>query len=109
MNCRRKIKEEENRIRALLKCHTDERSPVYRAWNRFLDYFRTYDLLEGTRHVDLIRYIYLKRAQKQETMFCIAWKNALSERTLYRYRQKYVKCFHEYYHQELQSATVSVL
>ena len=97
MKTRQKIKQEEMRIRELL--YENEPAAI-RAWKRMMDYFTTNDYLEGNNHIKIISYIYLTRHYLDETFYCCAWKNFIGERTLYRYRKKYVSCFTRFYKEE---------
>lgn len=102
MGTRQKIKKEEEWIRELIKEDGNREPAALRAWNRMIDYFLTNDFLEGNNHVEIITYIYTTRNHLKETLYCFAWKNYIGERTLYRYRKKYVLCFKRYYIEETQ-------
>ena len=100
MNEHRTIKKKEDLIRQLLQ-ESDDLSPAKRAWTRLTEFFSTIDELEMASHTRLIYYLYCRPATKKESMLRVALKHALSESTLYRYRQKYVHCFLMYYQKEL--------
>ena len=100
MGIRQKIKEEEAWIRSLI--NKDQESAAVRAWNRMMDYYLTKDFLDGHHHVDIIIYIYQAQHYLNETVYCFSWKNFIGERTLYRYRKKYILCFKRYYTEEKQ-------
>ena len=100
METRQKIKEEEAWIRKLINENSSQKDVAIRAWNRMLDYFLTNDFLDGHNHMEIINYIYKNRRALHETFYCIAWKNYMAERTLFRYRKKYVRCFKRYYAEE---------
>ena len=100
MGIRQKIKEDETWIRNLI--NKDRESAAVRAWNRMMDYYLTKDFLDGHHHVDIIIYIYQARHYLNETVYCFSWKNFIGERTLYRYRKKYILCFKRYYTEEKQ-------
>ena len=102
METRQKIKEEEAWIRSLINQNEDEKSAAIRAWERMKDYYLTKDYLDGHHHVEIIDYIYKSQRYLMETVYCFAWKNFVGERTLYRYRKKYIRCFKRYYKQEQQ-------
>ena len=102
MGTRQKIKKEEAWIRALIEKNQSQESAAVRAWERMMDYYLTKDFLEGHHHVELIIYIYKTKRYLQETVYCFAWKNCIAERTLYRYRKKYILCFKRYYMEEKQ-------
>lgn len=99
METRQNIKEEEAWIRSLIK-DLSKQTPAVRAWNRMMDYFLTNDYLDGNHHVQTIVYIYQTNCYRNETIYCFAWKNYIGERTLYRYRKKYILCFKRYYEEE---------
>ncbi len=103
METRQKIKEEEAWIRSLIK-DASQQTPAVRAWNRMIDYFLTNDFLDGNHHVQTITYIYQTSNYLNETIYCFAWKNYIGERTLYRYRKKYILCFKRYYEEECRNA-----
>lgn len=84
----------------LLKESEKQDCAVVRAWKRLMDYFSTKDYLEGSVHIQIIHYIYLNNRHMKETFFSVAWKNYVGERTLYRYRKKYIECFKKYYMEE---------
>lgn len=67
-----------------------------------MDYYLTNDFLDGNHHVDIIVYIYQSKRYLNETLYCFSWKNFIGERTLYRYRKKYILCFKRYYKEEKQ-------
>ena len=100
MIIRQKIREDENRIKAMLMKNKARDCAVWRAWDRLMDYFSTKDYLEGSNHVQIIKYIYLRKHYLKESFFSVAWKNYIGERTLYRYRKKYIECFAKYYMEE---------
>ena len=100
METRQNIKKEEAWIRSLIEKKGLRESAAIRAWNRMMDYFLTNDFLEGSNHVAIITYIYLTTHYVNETFYCFAWKNFIGERTLYRYRKKYIFCFKYYYNEE---------
>ena len=101
MGTRQKIKKEEAWIRSLINEHKNqENDAATLAWKRMIDYFLTNDFLEGNNHVAIITYIYTTRHYVNETFYCFAWKNFIGERTLYRYRKKYILCFKHYYSEE---------
>ena len=100
---RRKIKKTEEEIRHLLRAEGESASAAKRALDKLLEFYSTIDKLETASHTKLIRYLYCRPVNKQETLIHVAWKNALSESTLYRYRQKYIHCFFIYYQQELEN------
>ena len=100
MGTRQKIKEEEEWIRSLINKNGLQEAAAIRAWNRMIDYFLTNDFLEGNHHVAIITYIYQTTHYLNETFYCFAWKNFIGERTLYRYRKKYICCFKHYYSEE---------
>ncbi|MBQ8428035.1 MAG: hypothetical protein IJX18_02140 [Clostridia bacterium] len=76
-----------------------------RAWARLVDFSSTIDELEKTSHTRLLHYLYCRPATQRESMLHIALKHALSERTLYRYRKKYIDCFFLFYQKELENQT----
>ena len=100
MGTRQKIKREEEWIRSLINKNEAQESAAVRAWKRMMDYFLTNDFLEGNHQVALITYIYKTKHYQNETCYCFAWKNFIGERTLYRYRKKYILCFKHYYVEE---------
>ena len=100
MKIRQKIKQEEDWIRNLIHQDGDQDSAAIRAWRRTLDYFLTNDFLDGHNHVEIIVYIYTTKRYLSESIYCFAWKNYIGERTLYRYRKKYIRCFKHYYEEE---------
>lgn len=100
METRQKIKEEEEWIRNLI--NAGQESAAVRAWKRMMDYYLTKDFLDGHHHVDIIIYIYQRKRYLNETLYCLSWKNYIGERTLYRYRKKYILCFKWYYAEEKQ-------
>ena len=102
METRQKIKEEEAWIRNLIEENGNEDSAAVRAWKRMMDYYLTKDFLDGHHHVELIICIYKTKRYLKETVYCFAWKNCIGERTLYRYRKKYILCFKRYYTEEKQ-------
>ncbi len=108
MENRQKIKAEETWIRNLINESKMHNSPAYRAWNRMLDYFLMNDFLDGHDHVAIIRYIYRTKRALHETVYCFAWKHFIAERTLYRYRKKYIRCFKRFYAEELEKEKRSV-
>lgn len=97
----RSIKKKEERIREMIILYEDEDTPARRAWKKMLEYFALNDRLEATNHIELIEYIYNPRRYVRQTLFCVAWNNYIGERTLYRYRKKYIKCFDLCYRNEL--------
>ena len=107
MEIRQKIKAEEAWIRKLLRESKSQSSPAYRAWDRLLNYYIMYDFLEGHNHVALITYIYQSKHALHETIYCFAWKHYIGERTLYRYRKKYILCFKRYYEEELKQEKIA--
>ena len=102
MGTRQKIKEEEAWIRNLINENEVQDSAAVRAWKRMMDYYLTKDFLDGHHHVEIIIYIYKTKRHLKETVYCFAWKNCIGERTLYRYRKKYILCFKRYYTEEKQ-------
>ncbi len=100
METRQKIKEEEAWIRKLINENSSQKDVAIRAWNRMMDYFITNDFLDGHNHAQIISYIYQTNRYLNETVYCFAWKNHIGERTLYRYRKKYILCFKRYYEEE---------
>ena len=102
MGTRQKIKEEEEWIRSLINENEAQESAAIRAWKRMMDYYLTKDFLDGHHHVEIIIYIYQTKHYLNETFYCFAWKNFIGERTLYRYRKKYILCFKRYYTEEKQ-------
>ena len=100
MGTRQKIKKEEAWIRALIEKNQSQESAAVRAWNRMMDYYLMKDFLDGHHHVDIILYIYQTKHYLNQTFYCCAWRNFVGERTLYRYRKKYILCFKQYYTQE---------
>lgn len=106
METRQKIREEEAWIRKLISKNRTEKSAANRAWDRMLDYFVTNDFLDGHHHVEIIVYIYQTNRYLNETVYCFAWKHFIGERTLYRYRKKYIRCFKRYYEEEKKKENV---
>ena len=102
MGTRQKIKKEEAWIRDLIEENQDQESAAVRAWKKMIDYYVMKDFLEGHHHVEIILYIYRTKNYLNQTFYCCAWKNYVGERTLYRYRKKYILCFKQYYTQEKQ-------
>ena len=102
MGTRQRIKKEEAWIRNLIQENGNQESAAIRAWERMMDYYLTKDFLDGHRHVEIITYIYQTKCYLNETLYCFSWKNFIAERTLYRYRKKYIRCFKRYYAQEKQ-------
>lgn len=102
MGTRQKIKKEEAWIRTLIAKNENQESAAVRAWNRMIDYYVMKDFLDGHNHVEIIFYIYQKKHYLNQTLYCCAWKNCVGERTLYRYRKKYILCFKRCYTQEKQ-------
>ena len=101
METRQKIKKDEEWIRNLLRENETQESAAIRAWKRMMDYYLTKDFLEGHNHVSIIVYIYQSKRYLNETLYCFSWKNFIGERTLYRYRKKYILCFKHYYKEEI--------
>ena len=108
MDTRQKIKEEEAWIRTLIHENGPQKSIATRAWNRMIDYFTTNDFLDGYHHFEIITYIYETKHYLNETVYCFAWKNCIGERTLYRYRKKYILCFKRYYEEEKKLQGMSI-
>ena len=108
METRQKIKEEEDWIRSLLKESVAQESAASRAWNRMIDYYLTNDFLDGNNHAEIIVYIYLTNHYLNETVYCVSWKNYVGERTLYRYRKKYILCFKRYYEEEKKKDKITI-
>ena len=111
MSTRQDIIADEEWIRKLLLYDEKELAAI-RAWERMRDYFTTNDYLEGYHHSEIIDYIYLTKHYQEETLCRIASENNGGERTLYRYRKKYVVCFKFHYAKELndeQRGTTSFL
>lgn len=106
MEKRQKIKEDEEWIRQLINGKGIQESAAIRAWNRMIDYFLMNDYLEGHHHSEIITYIYLTKHYLNETVYCMSWNTCIGERTLYRYRKKYVLCFKYYYGEEQGQAAV---
>ena len=100
MGTRQDIKEDENWIRKLIKADKTDKSAASRAWNRMIDYYGMKDFLEGNHHLEIIIYIYKTNHYKNETLYRSSSNNYVCERTLYRYRKKYILCFKRYYEEE---------
>jgi len=60
----------------------------------FINYFKIYDLTEGTNHSLIIKDLYINPSEKFN-LDNICYDAGLNERTLYRYRKKYVAVFEE--------------
>ena len=80
----------------------EERIAAERAWERFMDYYSTKDYMEGHTHVEIIEYIYHAKQYEREACECSARKTFVTDRTMYRYRKNYIKCFMRYYEQETE-------
>ena len=75
------------------------------AFERMLEYFIVYDRLEHTNHHLIIVEIYRHRRQ---SIVALSLKNFISDRTLIRYRKKYLECFSLFYQkQSVEEAAIS--
>ena len=101
MSTRQDIIADEECIRELLLY--EKEYAAIRAFEKMRDYFVTNDYLEGYHHCEIIEYIYLTKHYQEETLCRIALENHVGERTLYRYRKKYIICFQFHYKEELNN------
>lgn len=101
---RQKIKQQEKHIRNLLRTNKAPDSSEQIAWQKTLEYYAVKDALEGTNHWSLIKYIYTDRWSVHDTQFALSQKLCLSERSLFRYRKKYIECFYFFYNKETSIA-----
>ena len=56
--------------------------------NDFLNFWECYDAIHGTNHMAIISELYLKR---EHTLEEIAFNCYIDDKTLYRYRRKYME------------------
>ena len=102
MNKRKMIKQTEGYIRQLLQEEEDP-SPARRAMQKLTEFFSTIDELEFSNHARVIHDLYSRPATANESILYVSLKHAVSERTLYRYRHRYIRCFLMYYQKELKN------
>ena len=90
MNTKAKIKETELKIGAAIKGAAPENQAVQNAFRR----------LKETKHSSIIEAIYLDLNWELKGAISLALNEHTGERTLYRYRAEYLKCFCRYYETE---------
>ena len=76
-----------------------------RAFEKMLEYFSIYDQLEQTSHHLIIVEIYRNRRQ---SLISLSLKSFISDRTLIRYRKKYLECFSLFYNKQRASEEAAI-
>ncbi len=82
------MKMKERKIREALK---NLNSPVKMPYVTMLTYYRIFDMLHGTHHIDILYKIY--EGEQLYTIDGIALHCNVSRRTLDRNRKEYLECF----------------
>ncbi|MBS1401029.1 MAG: hypothetical protein KH054_10800 [Firmicutes bacterium] len=100
MNTKAKIKETELKIGAAIKGAAPENQAVQNAFRRLKEYYSMTDYLKETKHSSIIEAIYLDLNWELKGAISLALNEHTGERTLYRYRAEYLKCFCRYYETE---------
>lgn len=98
MNTKAKIKHTELKIGAALNGCTNQ--AVKNAFQHLKEYYSTTDYLKKTIHASIIDAIYLDLNWELKGAISLSLHEHIGERTLYRYRAEYLKCFCRYYEQE---------
>ncbi len=80
----------ENYIRNSLLEKDEKYLSVKVAFEQTQEYFKIYDCMESTCHCSVMREIYLK---PKNSIINLSLRTHLSEKTLYRYRKKYISYF----------------
>ena len=96
MNTKAKIKETELKIGAAIKGDAPENQAVQNAFRRLKEYYSMTDYLKETKHSSIIEAIYLDLNWELKGAISLALNEHTGERTLYRYRAEYLKCFCRY-------------
>lgn len=96
------MKKKEDTIKSVLLKETD--CPyVSDAFEKMLKFFEISDKLDNTNHTDIIKSIYFTQSNAEKNLIGYTFLNNVSERTLFRYRNKYLKCFLIYYEEALKN------
>ena len=82
------IRTKEEQIRKLLK-HDEQ---AKQAFEKMLNYYQMYDLLNYTSHVRLLKAIYLDN--KQRYVWQLENIANIGRSTCYVYRNRYIECFY---------------
>ncbi len=84
---------------------------VHNALSNAVRYFAIFDKLEHTRHSELMRKLYCTPPRMRRSILNLSLEEHLSDRTLYRYREKYLNCLIAFLRLEAErnAAAVSTL
>lgn len=80
---------------------------IKRAYEKTLEYFSVYDIIEHTNHCHILRKIYNDGKYRQKSVVALSLSLHTSERTLTRYRKKYLHCISVYFISELMGKEVA--
>ncbi len=86
MSLSRKFITQEDVLATALKNQNSKETQKFR--NDFLSFWECYDAIYGTNHIKIISELYLKR---KHTLEEIAFNCYVDDKTLYRYRRKYME------------------
>lgn len=90
------IRNTEHMILKALASDADKNSAVLYAFEKTKEFFAVYDIIENTNHADIIQAIYSPAKNRGNTLLHLSARLHISDRTLYRYRRKYMNCFIHY-------------
>ncbi len=94
------IKKTENMIISILFSTDRPDSAVLSAFQKMLEFFSAYDFLHHINHLSIIHSIYHNHSYASKTIIHLSLKDNISDRTIYRYRKMYIRCFAYYYQKE---------
>lgn len=85
----------------------DNNPVLMRAYEKMLDFFSVYDILEQTSHYKNIQSIYQNAKTQQKGIVALSLSLHINERTLIRYRKKYLNCIGIFYMAELNGKEIA--
>lgn len=85
----------------------DNNPVLMRAYEKMLDFFSVYDILEQTSHCKNIQSIYQNAKTQQKGIVALSLSLHINERTLIRYRTKYLNCLGIFYMAELNGKEIA--
>lgn len=85
----------------------DNNPVLMRTYEKMLDFFSVYDILEQTSHCKNIQSIYQNAKTQQKGIVALSLSLHINERTLIRYRKKYLNCLGIFYMAELNGKEIA--
>ena len=85
----------------------DNNPVLMQKYEKMLDFFSVYDILEQTSHCKNIQSIYQNAKTQQKGIVALSLSLHINERTLIRYRKKYLNCLGIFYMAELNGKEIA--